>query len=123
MFSSLVNRLLPSRKMLPAQTRRRWARPTLERLEQRELLAAFTAGDLVVSRIGTGAGPLTSAATATFLDEYNPTTLALVQSIALATTGNTATISTATEAGTTVTITTAAGHGFAAGQSVVVAGV
>jgi hypothetical protein len=48
------------------------------------VLSAFTPGDIVVSRIGTGS-PLTSSATATFLDEYNPTTLALVQSIALPT--------------------------------------
>jgi hypothetical protein len=87
MFSSLVNRLLPARKRPRRQTPGRRARPALERLEVRELLAAFTAGDVVVSRVGTGAA-LTSAATATFLDEYNPTTLALVQSIALPTAGN-----------------------------------
>lgn len=33
----------------------------------------FTPGRLVVVRIGTGAGPLTNAATATFLDEYTTT--------------------------------------------------
>jgi hypothetical protein len=87
MFSALVNRLLPARKRPRAQSPRLRTRPALEWLERRELLAAFTAGDIVVSRVGTGV-PLTSAATATFLDEYNPSTLALVQSIALPTTGN-----------------------------------
>jgi hypothetical protein len=60
----------------------------LELLEQRELLAAFTAGDIVVSRVGDGSAALNSSATATFLDEYNPSTQALVQSIALPTSGN-----------------------------------
>jgi hypothetical protein len=88
MFSSLVNRLSRVRTRPAGQTRRRSTRPALERLERRELPAAFTAGDLVVSRVGTGAGALTSSATATFLDEYNPATQALVQSIALPTSGS-----------------------------------
>lgn len=46
--------------------------------------ASFTAGNLVIYRVGTGAAALSSAATAVFLDEYT-TTGALVQSIALPT--------------------------------------
>lgn len=48
--------------------------------------AAFTAGDVVIYRIGTGASSLTNASTAVFLDEYS-TSGTLVQSIAVDTTG------------------------------------
>jgi hypothetical protein len=85
MLVTLANRLFRNPKTTNAQTPRRRPRLVLERLEQRDLLAAFTAGDLVVSRVGTGAAPLTSSATDTFLDEYNPTTPAFVQSITLPT--------------------------------------
>jgi hypothetical protein len=37
---------------------------------------SFTAGNLVVSRVGTGAAALTSASTAIYLDQYDPTTAA-----------------------------------------------
>jgi hypothetical protein len=47
--------------------------------------AAFTEGNLIVYRVGTGSGALASAATAVFLDEYTPSGT-LVQSIALPTT-------------------------------------
>lgn len=47
-------------------------------------MAAFTPGDLVIYRVGTGATSLSSAATAVFLDEYTATRV-LVQSIALPT--------------------------------------
>jgi len=47
--------------------------------------AAFTAGNLVVYRVGTGAAPLDSTATAVFLDEYTSAGT-LVQSVALPTT-------------------------------------
>ncbi|PPQ36609.1 Predicted extracellular nuclease [Rhodoblastus acidophilus] len=47
-------------------------------------MSAFTAGNIVVYRVGTGTGALSSAATAVFLDEYSPTG-AWVQSIALPT--------------------------------------
>lgn len=43
---------------------------------------AFTAGNVVVSRVGDGSAALSSAGTATFLDEYT-TSGALVQSIAV----------------------------------------
>jgi hypothetical protein len=46
--------------------------------------SAFTLGDLVVVRVGDGSAALSSAATATFLDEYTPGG-ALVQSIPLPT--------------------------------------
>ncbi len=45
-------------------------------------MAAFTPGNIVVYRLGTGAAALSSAATAAFLDEYTPAGV-LVQSIAL----------------------------------------
>jgi len=48
--------------------------------------ASFTAGDLVVYRVGTGTGTLSSASQAIFLDEYT-TAGSLVQSIAIPTTG------------------------------------
>lgn len=44
----------------------------------------FTAGNLVIYRVGTGAATLSSAANAIFLDEYDGTG-ALVQSVALPT--------------------------------------
>ena len=55
----------------------------LESLEDRTVPAPFTAGNLVVYRVGAGAA-LTSQATAAFLDEYN-TSGGLVQSIAVPT--------------------------------------
>jgi hypothetical protein len=47
-------------------------------------MAAFTPGNLVVYRIGTGAAALSNASTAVFLDEYTPAGV-LVQSIAMPT--------------------------------------
>jgi hypothetical protein len=61
---------------------------SLEQLETRELLSGFTVGDLVVARIGAGVTTLTSASAATFLDDYNTTTLnqaAPVSTVALPT--------------------------------------
>jgi hypothetical protein len=49
--------------------------------------APFTAGNLVVYRVGDGSAALSSAATAVFLDEYTPSGT-LVQSIALPTTAS-----------------------------------
>jgi hypothetical protein len=46
----------------------------------------FQNNTVVVVRVGTGTGSLTNAATAVFLDEYNTTTGALVQTIPLPTT-------------------------------------
>ena len=47
-------------------------RPAVVTLEDRSVPAAFTAGDIVVTRVGTGVGSLGSTAAATFLDEYTP---------------------------------------------------
>ena len=47
--------------------------------------ASFTAGDLVIYRVGTGSAALSSAATAVFLDEYTTSGGAPVQSIAMPT--------------------------------------
>ena len=47
-------------------------------------LSAFTAGNVVVCRMGTGSAVLSNAATAVFLDEYTPAG-SLVQSIAMPT--------------------------------------
>ena len=49
-------------------------------------MAAFTRGNIVVYRVGTGTAALGTTAAAVFLDEYTPTGV-LVQSIALPTTG------------------------------------
>ncbi|MCS6852422.1 MAG: cadherin-like domain-containing protein, partial [Gemmataceae bacterium] len=66
-------------------SRTRTSRPWVEQLERRELLAAFTPGNLVIYRVGDGSGALTNAATPVFLDEYT-TAGTLVQSIPLPTT-------------------------------------
>ena len=73
-------RRLPAR--LPHSRGARLSR--FERLESRAMLAAFTPGNLVVYRVGTGAAALTNASTDVFLDEYaaNGT---LVQSVAMPT--------------------------------------
>src|SRR5262249_42112858 len=70
-----------------AGRRRRDRRLLLEALEERLVPAAFTTGDLVIYRVGTGAAGLTNAGTAVFLDEYTPTGT-LVQSLALPTTAS-----------------------------------
>jgi hypothetical protein len=49
--------------------------------------AAFTAGDIVVYRVGSGVGALSTAAAAVFIDEYSPTGT-LMQSIPMPTTGS-----------------------------------
>ncbi len=46
---------------------------------------SFTAGDLVIYRVGDGSGPLSNTGAAVFLDEYTPTGT-LVQSIEMPTT-------------------------------------
>jgi hypothetical protein len=59
-------------KSLRGSSRRhaRARRPMVEHLEDRLTPAPFTPGDLVLVRVGTGGGALTSNATETFLDEY-----------------------------------------------------
>lgn len=49
--------------------------------------ATFAPGDIVVTRVGTGTGALSSSATAVFLDEYTPAGV-FVQSIAMPTAGS-----------------------------------
>jgi len=62
--------------------------------------APFTAGNLLIERVGTGTSPLTNAATAVIVDEYT-TSGTLVQSVALPTSGanQTTTSGTATSEG------------------------
>ncbi|MDB5384402.1 MAG: hypothetical protein JWM11_48 [Planctomycetaceae bacterium] len=74
---------------LPGHSKRRLQngpRLSVECLEDRALLSAFTPGDLVIYRTG-GTGALSSAASAITLDEYTPAGV-LVQSIALPTTAS-----------------------------------
>ncbi len=61
-----------------------WLTLAAAALPQVCLAAAFTAGNLVVYRVGDGTAALTSVATAAFLDEYSPGG-ALIQSIPLPT--------------------------------------
>jgi hypothetical protein len=66
---------------------RRSTRLSLHTLEARDLPAAFTAGDVVIYRVGDGVGSLANTGNAVFLDEYSPSGT-LVQSIALPTTAS-----------------------------------
>ncbi len=75
------------RRTTTKTVRQRDRRPIIELLERRDAPAAFTPGDLVIYRIGTGSASLTSAANAVFLDEYTPSGT-LVQSVALPTTAS-----------------------------------
>ncbi len=69
----------------PREKNRRAAVLRLESLEDRSVPAPFTAGNVVVYRVGDGAAAMTSgAATAVFLDEYTPTG-SLVQAVGLPT--------------------------------------
>ena len=81
---------MPSRpaSALRSSRARRQRRLLLEPLERRELLAAFTPGNLVAYRVGPSGSPLglNDNATQVFLDEFSVSTGALVQSIAMPTT-------------------------------------
>ena len=57
----------------------------VEPLESRSLLAAFTAGNLVIYRVGATGTDLAATGSPVFLDEYTPAG-SLVQSVALPTT-------------------------------------
>src|SRR5262245_66463095 len=70
-----------------ARRRRRHLALQLETLDDRTLLAAFTAGDLVIYRVGSGTGSLVNTGNPVFLDEYTPAGT-LVQSVALPTTAS-----------------------------------
>jgi hypothetical protein len=92
----------------------------------------FGAGDQFLYRVGDGTTPLNPSSPSTvqgsigstvFVDEYTPAG-ALVQSLALPTADSQSfAVSSATESGNTVTLTTVAPNNFAAGQTVTVAGV
>src|SRR5687768_2785118 len=60
----------------------RHRRLALETLERRQLLAAFTPGNVVVYRIGDGAGVVSGSSQRVFLDEFTPAGT-LVQSVAM----------------------------------------
>src|SRR5262249_30893625 len=88
----------PKSPRRPRALRRR-PRMECELLEQRELLAAFTVGDLIVNRVGDASAALTTNGTATFIDYSNSTTAnqaGPVQSMALPRSG----AGTLTEGGT-----------------------
>ena len=73
------------RFLLPAArpVRRKSARLSIQPLESRDVPAPFTAGNIVVYRVGDGGAATTSAAAPVFLDEYTPATptWTLVQSV------------------------------------------
>jgi hypothetical protein len=62
-------------------------RLSIQNLESRDVPAAFTAGNVVIYRVGDGAGPLVNTGSAVFLDEYTPNGT-LVQSVAMPTTAS-----------------------------------
>jgi hypothetical protein len=79
-----------------ARTYQRWFRPMLIALAAATVAivsagvssasaTGFTAGDVVVYRVGTGSGALSGSATPVFLNEYEPSGT-LVESLALPTT-------------------------------------
>jgi len=101
-----------SRKNRPIRNRSKKAksaRPLVEPLETRNLLDAFTAGNLIATVVGTGS-PLTGNATATFINEYTTLGGAAVQSIGLPTTGASAFTEKGTAAGEGYLTNSADGH-------------
>src|SRR5437764_15049216 len=81
----MTRRLFAKLRALPRQNstkERPGRRLRIDSLEDRTAPAAFTAGDIVVVRVGDGSAAITSAATAVFLDEYTQSG-AFVQSIAM----------------------------------------
>jgi hypothetical protein len=82
---------------------------------------SFVSGDVVVTRVGTGAGALSSSTASTFIDQYTTTGTAN-GSTPLPTTTVSATVSTIAEAGTTATATTSSAHGLAIGELVTITG-
>jgi hypothetical protein len=67
-------------------------------LEERDVPAAFTPGDLVIYRVGDGTAPLAGTGAAVFLDEYSPAGT-LIQSIPVPTSTLVATGNSTTEGG------------------------
>ena len=62
-------------------------RLSIQNLENRVVPAAFTPGNVVIYRVGDGAGALSPNGSAVFLDEYTPTG-SLVQTVAMPTTAS-----------------------------------
>ena len=84
---SFVRRMFSTRGSASRRRARVVVRPvpclgSVERLEDRALLAAFTAGNVVVYRVGTGSGDLVNTGNPVFLDEYDANGI-LVQSVPL----------------------------------------
>src|SRR5687768_13281221 len=79
----MLRTLLPG----PARTRRPARRLALNSLEARVVPAPFTAGNVVVYRVGSGTGNLVNTGSPVFLDEYAPAGT-LVQSVAMPTTAS-----------------------------------
>ncbi len=80
-----------------------------------------TAG-LAASTGGTAALALNGTAAATVLQDYTGSTLNAGNTVALPLIGSSVGITSATESGTTVTVTTSSAHGFSVGQQVTIAG-
>jgi hypothetical protein len=87
-------------KPLARRTRQpiRSRRLAVTQLEERDVPAAFTPGDLVIYRVGDGSAALANNGTAVFLDEYSPGGT-LIQSIVVPTSTLVATGSATTEGG------------------------
>src|SRR5437763_1192882 len=87
LFRRLMTRALRPRTAAPIRRRPGLVGRRIEELEDRSVPAAFTPGDLVIYRVGSGTGSLVNTGNPVFLDEYasNGT---LVQSIALPTTAS-----------------------------------
>jgi YDG domain/Dockerin type I domain len=84
-FTRLSNLLVLTKSTRANQLRQRQNRKLLvESLERREVFANFSPGNLAIIRVDNGATALSSAATASFIDEYTQSGT-LVQSIALPT--------------------------------------
>src|SRR5262249_21303076 len=75
------------KRKFPQQKAKKQPLSPLELLEERNLMANFSAGNLAVLRVGDGATTLSNAAAPVFIDEYSPTGT-LVQSIQLPTAVN-----------------------------------
>lgn len=86
-ISSLLKTLTASQFPRTSRKQSRRRQLAIENLETRVLLAAIGTGNLVVYRVGDGAGGLVNTGNAVFIDEYTPSGT-LVQSIAMPTTSS-----------------------------------
>ncbi|WP_353674753.1 ExeM/NucH family extracellular endonuclease [Synechocystis sp. LKSZ1] len=86
LFSELVRgNILRDEQLAAIKSENDWQTITIADQKLTVETAAFTAGNLVIYRVGTGSGSLVNTGNEVFLDEYTPAG-ALVQSIALPTT-------------------------------------